>query len=123
LSADEMAELIDLNNTKLEKKELIALKYIEHLTLNRGELKDPQFLDDMKELYTKKEIRFINHEWAWTNGWNWLFNKIFSLLEKLHIVSSSTIQGQGSGASCSCSVLDRKEIPRPLLESQRTTHE
>ncbi len=99
-----MSELIDLNNANLEKKDLIALKYIEHLALNKGELKDQRFLDNMKGLFTEKEIKYINHEWAWTNGWNRTFNRLFSLLQKLRIVSHSTLQMQDSGLSCSCSV-------------------
>ena len=105
-----MAELIDLNNVKLENKELAALKYIEHLALNNGELKDLLLLDNMKKFYTEKEIKYINHEWAWTNGWNWTFNKVYSLLQKMHIVSSSTLQTQGTGSPSSCAVpVERQE--------------
>ncbi len=101
LSDNEMAELIDLNNANLEEEELVALRYIENLAQNNGTLTNQKLLYDIKKHYTDKEIKYINHEWAWTNGWNWTFNRVFSLLQKLRIVSSTKIEGDGAGLSCS----------------------
>jgi len=103
-----MADLIDLNYANLEEKELAALRYIEHLALNNGKLTDPQLLNNTKEFYTEKEIKFINHEWAWVNGLNWTFNKLYTLLQMMRIISKSTLHKQGAGLSCSC-VLPVKE--------------
>ncbi len=102
LTKEDMESLWDLDSANLEQKELAALKYVEQLALNKGKVLNPEILSETKKHYTDKEIKYIFHEWATVNGFNWTFNNLFTILHKLRLVPNARLRNPGSnGTSCS----------------------
>jgi len=87
LSKGEMESLADLDTAKLDEKTLAALTYVEHLAVNKGEVRDQKLLQDVKKLYTAKQVRCINNARPFANGWNWVGNGFFTVLRMVHIAS------------------------------------
>ncbi|MDY6834810.1 MAG: hypothetical protein SVY53_08460 [Chloroflexota bacterium] len=82
----EILALEGMDVADMDKKHIEALKYVEHLTLNRGTCLDKELLAEMQSLWTDREIAKIGSIQAFADGTNALSNTLFALLFKLRIV-------------------------------------
>ena len=96
MSEAEMLALDGVDTSDLDEKGVLALKYVEHLTLNKGKLLEPELLDEMKRQYTDGEIIKIEALQAMANGTNTIANALFMLLFKLHIIKQPRINPEMS---------------------------
>ena len=103
LTKEDMASLWDLDSANLDQKELAALRYAEQLALNKGRIINPDIISELKNFYPEKEIKYIYHEWATVNGFNWIFNNLFTFLHKLRLVPNARLKNPDSNAT-SCSL-------------------
>ena len=87
-----MESLADLETAHLDYRTLVALKYVEHLTINRGRVLEPKLLRDVQGLYTDRQVRYLENGWAFANGVNLIGHMSYAILRKLHIVSHSKLE-------------------------------
>ena len=96
MSEAEMLALDGVDTSDLDERGVLALKYVEHLTLNKGKLLEPELLDEMRRLYTDDEITRIEALQVFADGFNTLSNALFMLLFKLHIVKEPRLDPEMS---------------------------
>ena len=92
LSKEEIEELRDLDTVDLPRKKIVALRYVQHLTINKGELIETRLLREVEELYTKHQVRYIENAYHFTNGINWIGNASYEGLRKLRLVSHTKLK-------------------------------
>jgi len=86
MTETDIQALDGVDTSDLDERGVLALKYVEHLTLNKGELLEPELLDEMKRLYTDGEITKIEALQTMADGTNAVANVLFTVLFKLHII-------------------------------------
>ena len=106
MSKDEMEALADLDTAQLDHRTLAALRYVEHLTINRGKVLESKLLRDVQGLYTDRQVRYLENGWAFANGINRIDNASYGVLRRLRIVSHTKLRAG--------------EPPKPVEEQQPT---
>ena len=102
-----------VDTSDLDERGVLALKYVEHLTLNKGKLLEPELLDEMKGLYTEQEITKIEALQTMANGTNAVANVLFTILFKLRIIKQPRIDPEMSRMAEE--FLEQQEIDSPKL--------
>ena len=87
-----MEALRDLDTVDLPRKKIVALRYVQHLTLNKGEVYETRLLREVEELYSKQQVRYIENAYHFTNGINWIGNLSYEGLRKLRLVSHTKLK-------------------------------
>ena len=95
------AEILALDGMDVadqDTKGLTALKYVEHLTLNKGKCVDAELLAEMQKLWIDSEIVKIGAIQSFADGTNAFSNTLFTLLFKLRIVKQPRLNRPSSMA-------------------------